>query len=234
MFPGFPPDARKFFRSLKRNNDRDWFLAHKEIFETKVKAPMCELVESINAEFHKFAPEYINDPKKAVFRIYRDVRFATDKSPYKTHLAAIFPRHGGGAGVSQRDASPGFYFNISAEGVGVAGGLYGPQPEQMYAVRSWLAENHAAFLKAVRAPEKLMGELQGESLQRVPKGFHPEHPAGDLLKMKRWAFHAALPGDLVESPKLQGELVKRFKSMLPVLELLNRAMGKARKSTAGL
>jgi uncharacterized protein (DUF2461 family) len=70
-------------------------------------------------------------------------------------------------------------------------------------------------------------------LQRAPKGFDPEHPAADLLKMKRWVFHATLPADLVESPKLQGELVKRFKSMLPVLELLNTAVGKPRKSVAG-
>lgn len=237
MFPGFPPDTLKFFRGLKRHNDRDWFLPRKEIFDTKVKAPLCELVESINAEFQKFAPEYINDPKKAVYRIYRDMRFSTDKSPYKTHLAAIFPRHGGNPTnqrwANEREASPGFYFHISAEGVGVAGGLYGPQPDQLYAVRSWLAENHEAFRKAARAPEKLMSKLQGESLQRVPKGFDPEHPAADLLKMKRWTFHAKLPADLAESPKLQVELVKRFKAMLPVMELLNTAVGKARKSAAG-
>jgi uncharacterized protein (TIGR02453 family) len=227
MFPGFPPEARKFFKALKRNNDRDWFQPRKEIFDTKIKEPMHELVGALNAEFHKFAPAYINDPKKAVYRIYRDVRFGSDKSPYKTHLAAIFPRQGG-----ERGSSPGFYFHISADQVGLAGGVYEPQPEQLYSIRSWMAENHQAFRKAARAAEKVMGKLHGESLTRAPKGFDPEHPAMDLIKMKRWVFHTALQAELAETPKLQGELVKRFKSMLPALELLNSAVGKPRKPTA--
>ena len=95
MFPGFPADALKFFRDLAKNNHRDWFLPRKEIFEAQVKEPMLELAGAINAEFAKFAPEYICDPKKAVYRIYRDIRFSADKSPYKTHLAADFPRRDG-------------------------------------------------------------------------------------------------------------------------------------------
>jgi uncharacterized protein (TIGR02453 family) len=223
-FPGFPPDARKFFKALKRNNDRDWFQPRKETFDSKIKAPMYELVTAINAELHKFAPEYINDPKKAVYRIYRDTRFSPDKTPYKTHLAAIFPRHGG-----EKGSSPGFYFHISGEQVGVAGGVYEPQPEHLYAIRSWLAENHEAFRKAIRPAEKLLGKLHGESLTRVPKGFCAEHPAADLLKMKRWVFWAELAGELAESPKLQGELVKRFKAMLPAMEQLGSAVAKAKK-----
>jgi len=230
-FPGFPPETVKFFRSLKRNNNREWFLPRKELFEAKVKAPMIDLVEALNADLAGFAPDYINDPKKAVYRIYRDVRFSVDKSPYKTHLAAIFPKRTGDRGAS-RDSVPGFYFHISAAGVGVAGGLYDPQPDQMFAVRSWLAQNHPAFLKACRSAEKLMGQLQGESLQRVPKGFDAGHPAADLLKMKRWAFHAMLPADLIPSPKLQRELEKRFEAMLPALELLSLAAGSSKKMAA--
>ncbi len=161
-----------------------------------------------------------------MYRIYRDVRFGSDKSPYKTHLAAIFPKQGG-----ERGSSPGFYFHISADQVGLAGGVYEPQPEQLYSIRSWMAENHQEFRKAARAAKKVMGKLHGESLTRAPKGFDPEHPAVDLIKMKRWVFHTALPAELAETPKLQGELVKRFKSMLPALELLNLAVGKPRKPT---
>src|SRR5947207_15954194 len=92
MFPGFPTETLTFFKRLARNNNRDWFLQRKEIFEASVKAPMIALVETLNADFAKCAPDYVNDPKKAVYRIYRDVRFSSDKSPYKTHLAAAFPR----------------------------------------------------------------------------------------------------------------------------------------------
>jgi uncharacterized protein (TIGR02453 family) len=228
MFPGFPPEALTFFRGLARNNNREWFQARKELFENHVKTPMIALVESINTEFAKFAPEYINDPKRAVYRIYRDVRFSPDKSPYKTHLAAVFPRRGGDKG-----SAPGFYFAISAKEVGVAGGVYEPSPEHMVALRTWLAENHASFRKVERGPEKLMGKLHGESLQRVPKGFAADHPAADLIKMKRWLYYQTLDPKLATSPKLQSELVTRFKAVLPVLELLNQPLAATRPRSIG-
>jgi uncharacterized protein (TIGR02453 family) len=227
MFPGFPPEALTFFRGLARNNNRDWFLPRKEVFESRVKAPMIALVEAINAEFGKFAPDYIADPKRAVYRIYRDTRFSPDKSPYKTHLAAVFPRRGG-----DRGSAPGFYFAVSAKEIGIAGGVYEPSPEHLLALRTWLADNHVAFLKAASGPEKLMGKLHGESLQRVPKGFAADHPAAELIKMKRWLFYKTLPPELATSPKLQGELVKRFKALLPALELLNQPITRTRTAAA--
>ena len=228
-FPGFPPEALKFFASLARNNNRDWFQPRKEIFESKVKAPMAELVLALNTEFAKFAPDFVADPKKAIYRIYRDTRFSPDKTPYKTHIAAIFPKQGG-----ERGSTPGFYFHVSAKQIGVAGGLYEPQPEHLYAVRSWLTENHAEFRKAAAKCRKLMGDLHGESLTRVPKGFDPAHPAADLLKRKRWIFWAELPVSLATSAKLQPELTKRFKTMLPVVEMLAAAAGRAQKRAVAL
>jgi uncharacterized protein (TIGR02453 family) len=227
MFPGFPAEAFTFFRALKRNNNRDWFQPRKEIFETKIKAPMLELVEALNAEMAKFAPDYIADPKKAVYRIYRDTRFSPDKSPYKTHLAAIFPRRGGDKG-----ASPGFYFSISAKEIGVAGGIYDPPPPHLLAIRSWLGENHAAFRKIARGPEKLMSKLQGESLTRVPKGFPADHPAADLIKMKRWIYYVTLEPKLATTSQILTEVARRFKIMTPVLEELNKSVAKARPKAA--
>lgn len=90
----FPSEALTFLRGLARNNDREWFNARKETFETKLKAPMLAFIEAINAELMDFAPEHVTDPKKAFYRIYRDTRFSADKTPYKTHIAAIFPRKG--------------------------------------------------------------------------------------------------------------------------------------------
>jgi uncharacterized protein (TIGR02453 family) len=227
MFPGFPKEAVTFFNGLARHNNREWFLPRKEIFDSKVKAPMVALVEALNAEFAKYAPEYINDPKKAVYRIYRDVRFSADKSPYKTHLAAAFARRGG-----DRNSSAGFYFHVSAKGVGVAGGLWEPPPEQLLAVRTWLVENHARFRKAARPAEKLMGKLHGEALQRMPKGFAADHPAADLIKMKGWVFFTSLEPKFITSPKLVGELMKHFRAMLPALELLNEPLAVQRQREA--
>lgn len=224
MSPAFPPEAMTFFRNLARNNNRDWFQPRKEIFETKVKAPMFELVEAVNREFAKFAPEYITEPKKAVYRIYRDTRFSPDKTPYKTHLAAIFGRRG----VESKHAGPGLFFAVSHTGVEIAGGVYGPQPEDLLKIRTWLAENHAAFRKIARGPVKLMGELRGSALTRVPKGFDAAHPAADLLKMKQWYYGAKLDAALATTPKLLPELIRRFRAMMPVLEELSKPLGKAR------
>ena len=216
MFPGFPPEAIAFLRSLKRNNNREWFQPRKEIFETKVKAPMAELVEALNAEFLKFAPDHINDPKKAIYRIYRDTRFSNDKTPYKTHIAAVFPRRG-----LDRHTSAGFYFHVSPEGVGVAAGAYMPGPEELLAIRTWLTANHDIFQKAARKPEKIIGKLQGEALARSPKGFDPAHPAAELVRHKSWHYWGELDVKLATTPRLFPELLKRFKAIAPVMDLLN-------------
>ncbi len=228
-FPGFPPEALKFFASLTRNNNRDWFQPRKETFDSKVKAPMTELVLALNSELTRFAPDFIADPKKAIYRIYRDTRFSPDKTPYKTHIGAIFPKNGG-----ERGSSPGFYFHVSAKEVGIAGGLYEPEPEHLFAVRTWLTTHHAEFRKAAAKCKKLMGDLHGESLTRVPKGFDPNHPAADLLKRKRWIFWTTLGADVATTPKLQTELTKRFRVMLPVIELLASAAGGAKKKAAAM
>jgi uncharacterized protein (TIGR02453 family) len=211
----FPPEAITFLRGLEKNNNRDWFQPRKEIFDSKLKAPMLEFVETINAELLKFAPEHITEPKKAVYRIYRDTRFSKDKTPYKTHLGAIFPRRGLG-----KDAAAGFYFHVSAKEVGVACGAYAPGPEQLLKIRRFIAENH----KLLRTKHKLMGALQGSTLQRIPKGFDPEHPAADLIKKKQWFWWVELDPKLATSAKLKSEIAKRFKEMAPMVELLNRPL----------
>ena len=221
MFPGFPPEALTFLRSLKRNNRREWFQPRKEIFETKVKAPMIQLVEAINAELLDFAPEHITDPKKAVYRIYRDTRFSADKTPYKTHIAAIFPDHD-----LQKNSSAGFYFHLTEKSVGIAAGSYRPGPDELRAVRMWLAENHAAFRKASRGPERFFGKLGGDSVTRMPKGFDAAHPAEDLIRMKQWLYWVELDTKIATTSRLLPELVKRFRAAAPVIEMLNAPLRK--------
>jgi uncharacterized protein (TIGR02453 family) len=215
----FPPEALTFLKGLEKNNNRDWFNARKGIFETKVKAPMLELVESINAELLKFAPEHITEPKKAVYRIYRDTRFSKDKTPYKTHLAAIFPRRAMG-----KDSAAGFYFHVSAKGIGIACGAYSPGPEQLLKIRTFLTANEKEFRSGATRLKKLMGPLKGETLQRPPKGFKATHPAIDLIKMKQWFWSVELDPKLATSPKLKAEVVEHFKAMAPMVELLNKPL----------
>src|ERR1022692_4199783 len=87
-FPGFPPEAVTFYRGLARHNTREWFQPRKTVYDEKVKAPMVELVTELNRALMAFAPDYVTDAHKAIYRIYRDTRFSPDKTPYKTQIAA--------------------------------------------------------------------------------------------------------------------------------------------------
>jgi uncharacterized protein (TIGR02453 family) len=226
-FAGFPPEAMKFLRDLKRNNRREWFQPRKEAYEQQVKAPMIELVTALNRELARFAPEYLNDPKKAIFRIYRDTRFSADKTPYKTHIAAWFARRGG------RDGSAGLYFSVAADSIEVAGGVYHPQPDVLLAVRALIAEHHAELRRILKSPKikKLLGDLRGDELTRVPKGFCAEHPAADLIKKKDWVLAQTLEPSLAISPDLFTAIRDRFRAMGPFLEFMNRS-AKPKKPSA--
>ena len=220
-FSGFPKEMTTFFRSLKRNNRREWFQPRKHVFEQHVKEPMIELVTALNRDFAKFAPEFVSDPKKAIFRIYRDTRFSSDKTPYKTHIAASFARRGG-----ERLAAGGFYFSVSHDQIEVAGGIYHPEPETMLVVRNHIAEHHQDLrrLLADRKVRRLLGDLQGDALTRAPKGFDPAHPAINLIKMKDWILDTTLDPSLGTSPRLYKELADRFRAMTPLIEFLNRPL----------
>lgn len=209
-----------FFRSLKRNNKREWFQPRKHLFEQHVKEPMIVLVEELNGEFAKFAPEYVSDPKKAIFRIYRDTRFSPDKTPYKTHIAASFTRRGGNMSAG------GFYFSVSSDEIEVAGGIYHPLPDATLLVRNHIAENYEELRRilANKVVRKRLGELQGGELTRAPKGFSPNHPAIDLIKKKDWIFDAILEPSLATTPRLYREIVDRFLLMKPLIEFLNRPL----------
>lgn len=214
-FAGFPPEALQFFRSLRRNNRREWFQKRKDVYDEHVKAPMLALVDALNADFAKYAPEYVTEPKKAVFRIYRDTRFSKDKTPYKTNIAAVFRRKGLDTG--------GFYFSVSDQEVEVAGGIYHPSNETMLAVRTHIAEKHADLRRILARPaaKKLLGALQGDELTRPPKGFDAKHPALDLIRKKDWLLDVTLEPSLATTPQLYKEVTARFRVMRDFIEFLN-------------
>jgi uncharacterized protein (TIGR02453 family) len=224
-FPGFPEEAREFLSQLKAHNTREWFQPRKQIYEEKIKAPMVELVLALGEAFREIAPEFDTEPKKAIYRIYRDVRFSHDKRPYKTHVAATF----GPRGLSKH-AGAGTYFHFSDNEVLVAGGIYAPGPQELLAVRQHLAANAKEFRRITsdRGFRKMFGGVEGEKLKRVPKGFATDHPEADLLVFKQFLVAASLPPKVVETPKLQKEIMKRFAEMLPFLRFLNRPLKPAR------
>lgn len=157
-FAGFPPEALKFLRQLKRNNEREWFLAHKHVYDEKVKGPMTKLVTALGGAMQGFAPELEADPKKAIYRIYRDIRFSADKSPYKTHVAAVFiPR-----GMSKNNSAV-LYFHISPDELIIAGGIYMPDAAALRALRRYIATHWEQLVAITASPEfkRLFGGLEG-------------------------------------------------------------------------
>jgi uncharacterized protein (TIGR02453 family) len=222
-FSGFPAEALEFLRDLKLNNNRDWFQPRKQIYDEKVRGPMLELVAALGDEIAGFAPELVTDPKKAVYRLYRDVRFSADKSPYKTHIAAVFSPRG-----LEKHSGAGMYFHISVDEVLVGGGIYAPGSKDLLAVRTHLAA-HAKELQAIlreRQFRALFKEMTGEKLKRVPKGFSADDPAAELLVYKQYLAGSLLPPDIVTTPKLFRELVKHFRAITPLLQFLNLPLAK--------
>ena len=224
-FAGFPPEAMEFLRGLARNNRREWFLPRKAVYETSVKQPMRELVTALNQALAGFAPEYATDPEKAIFRIYRDVRFSKDKKPYKEHIAASFPLRGGMA-----HGHGGFYVAVSHKELAVGGGVYMPEPAALLAIRNHIAERHAELRRILANPKvrRLLGDLQGEQLARVPKGFCADHPAADLLRFKSLFLYVTLEPQLATTPQFFNEVLTRFRSMKPFLDFLTAHSAKKR------
>ncbi len=218
MATQFTPEALKFLRGLARNNRRDWFEARRNIYENELKAPMLALIAAVNGELAEFAPEHIRPPHKTMFRIYRDTRFATDKSPYKKHVSAWFGR----TGLSVKSGG-GFYFHLSAKELFVAAGCYMPETEQLLAIRNHLAEHHAEYRRILANAKlrRLMSEFDGERMARLPKGFAKDHPAADLIACRKWGVAATLPPELALSAGLPQELVSRFRAALPLVNFLN-------------
>jgi uncharacterized protein (TIGR02453 family) len=216
-FPGFPSEALRFFRELKRNNEREWFRANKETFDQKVKLPMMGLIMAIGTEMRRIAPEISFDPRN-IYRIYRDTRFSNDKSPYKTQIAASF-----NPARITRHAGAGLYFHVSPDELLVAGGVYMPGPEELRAIRRHIAANHRELRRIVSGArfKKLFGGLSGEQLKRAPQGFPLEHPAIDLLRYKQFLAWTEKPPALAESPKLLPFIVEHFRAMLPLIRFLN-------------
>jgi uncharacterized protein (TIGR02453 family) len=188
-----------------------------------VRAPMAAVVEQLAVDFRGFAPELVASPKLSIYRVYRDTRFSENKTPYKTHIAAIFawrglPRHEG-AGV---------YFHVAPDEVWIGGGMYHPQSAQLHAVREHIADNVRRLRAIVEAPafRKMFGALEGERLQRVPRGFAKDHPAADFLKYRQFLAGVELPASAASDPKFYGRLIQVFRLVVPLARFLNEPLTK--------
>lgn len=218
---GFTADSLKFLRNLKRHNDRAWFQPRKEQFENVVRLPMLQLCERINEGLIRFAPDYVSEPSKAVFRIYRDTRFSNNKAPYKTHVAAVFSHR-----TMPRNYGAGFYFQVSTEKTGIGGGIYRPQPELLKRLRSHIAARHETYQNVMNRirRKKIAGEFEGEPISRVPKGWSPDHEAAELLKCRSFFFYSVNDPEAALDAGFAKEIIRRFEVIAPFVKLLDEPL----------
>lgn len=217
----FTSKTLSFLRALKRNNDREWFRTRKAEYEQHVRGPMIEVLARLAVDFRSFAPELVAEPKVSLFRIYRDTRFSSDKSPLKTNVAAHFPsRH-----FARHDGA-GLYFEVTPGWVWIGGGMYMPSTSDLQAIRSRIADAHPRLHRLVTATafKKAVGELTGDRLTRVPVGYPKDHPAAHYLQFKQFLGSREYEAAFAASPRFYGELVRVFKGLMPLVRFLNSAL----------
>jgi len=221
-FEGFSNRAFAFFRGLKRNNNREWYEAHKEEYEEHVKLPMQLLVASLRNPFAQVAPEFELNPKRSIFRIYRDVRFSRDKTPYKTHIAAHFVLRGMPKGF----LGSGYYLHIEPDECFVGGGIYMPDSDQLKKIRKMIAARGEEFLSIVnrRSFVKRFGKISGERLQRMPKGYEEGHPMEEWLKFKQFFVGVSMKGGACVRPSYVDDVAAICEEAAPLVRFLNGAL----------
>jgi uncharacterized protein (TIGR02453 family) len=221
MHSAFTTKTLSFLRSLKRNNNREWFRARKDEYELHVRAPMVAVIERLAVDFGRFAPELDALPNRCIYRIYRDTRFSEDKTPLKTHVAASFrwrglPKHRGA----------GLYFEVTPGWVWMGGGFYAPETADLARIRQHISDTHPELDRLTRAPafRRTFQALEGEQLTRIPRGFAKDDPAGVYLKYRNFLAGREFPPTLATSAAFYPTLLGTFRAVMPIVRFLNEPL----------
>ena len=209
-----------FLTTLKKNNNRDWFNAHKAQY-LEAKNTFEAFINRLIPEIHKFDPGIGTiTAKECVFRIYRDVRFAKDKSPYKTNMGGFISRGGRKGGYA------GYYLHIDPEQSFIAGGNHMPAPDMLKKIRQEILYNVDEFKSIVNKPgfKKIYKEIEGEKLARPPKDFPADFPDIDLLKFKSYTVIHAAGNKVILDTNFEQYVLKAFRELYPLNRFLNRAL----------
>jgi uncharacterized protein (TIGR02453 family) len=220
-FAGFSNQAIQFLRDLAVNNQRDWFNPRKEIFRRDLQEPLTMLVLTTTDLLRKAKIPLCADPKRSVFRLYRDTRFSSDKTPYKTHISAVFDR------TAQRKTDGILYVHIVPDESFAVIGFHQPPVSDLTKIRESIVDRQKVFLKLLAQLESSGIELTcDEMLKRVPRGFEEftDLPAVEYLKYKSFYIRRPLPNKVVQSKTLPEELVEFGRIGLPFLKFGWEAM----------
>ncbi len=230
-FSGFRPEATDFLAELAQNNDRAWFQPRKRDFERLLREPMEALVAALAERFEQRGIPLRADPKRSIFRIYRDTRFAKDKSPYKTHLGANFPWVQQGSAHDAIDDGAhanGGYFHLQPGNDFLGGGLWQATKPRLDAFRQAIVDDPDRVRAALEEPgfAAVFGSVSThETFKRVPPGWPKDHPMADLFRYKDITFGRRLGDDEVRSPDLPDIVANDFEAALPVFRFLATLRG---------
>ncbi len=221
--PHFRPALFTFLKELKKNNDRDWFQANKARYEDQLKEPALAFISDFGPRLAKISPHFNAIPKAtggSLFRIYRDTRFAKDKTPYKTHLGIQF-RHKQAKDVH----APGFYLHIEPGHNMIGVGLWHPDGPSLKAIRETIDSDRQGWKRA-RDDRRFRSsfEIGGESLKRPPRGFDDEHPLIEDLKRKDFVAFAEFTQKQVVAADLIDRFTDRCEAAAPYIRWLCRAV----------
>jgi uncharacterized protein (TIGR02453 family) len=219
-FAGFSEQTLRFLDQLDRNNDRDWFQAHKDEYRQHVLAPTQEFVQVLGERLREISPGMRYDPRasagSSILRIYRDLRFTKDPTPYNPTIRVVFWE-----GEGKRMESPGFFVRVQPDGVGLYAGLHVfPKPWLAAYREAVVDETMGAELEAAMAAVREAGgyTLGGEHYKRVPRGYDAEHPRAELLRYNGLWAHTANTVDaaLITTPKLLDACLEHCRTMAPL------------------
>lgn len=214
---GFTSETFQFLHELKDNNDRDWFQAHKQRYFKVARDPMLTFIQRLQGLLHSLSPHLRVDPRPtggSMFRIYRDIRFSADKSPYKTHLAARFPHRDG-----KKGAAPGFYISLHADGGYAAAGLWRPETKVARLVRKAIVADPARWSAVT-----LEAPVEGERLKRPPLGFPSDHHLIEDLKLKEFVTSKKLTQKQICRTDFPLEYFKISRQKAPLMHFLCDAL----------
>lgn len=218
------PSTVKFLKDLKKNNNKAWFDANRKVYEA-AKADFLQFIQSV-IDLHGKKDASIKNllAKDCLFRINRDVRFAKDKSPYKTNMGASINKGG-----RKAENSAGYYFHLEPGGVFTGGGIWMPMPPELKKVRQEIDYNFADFKKIINAKKfkSVYGELSNNpeyKLSRVPKGYAPENSAAEYLKLKSYIAMIKISDADLTSKTLVKKTVAAFEALQPLIEFVNKSL----------
>jgi uncharacterized protein (TIGR02453 family) len=209
----------EFLKKLKNNNNRDWFIENKP-FYLNAKENFESFVQEIINKLIGFEPLMKGlEAKSCVYRINRDIRFSSDKSPYKSHMGAFIVR----GGKQNGDKLAGYYFHIEPQKSIMAGGAYMPPTPWLSAIREKISDEPGKINKIIKAKDfvEYFGTVDGEKLKTAPKGYPSDHPQIELLKLKSYLVVNEVKDAIVTSEKFFDHIIKVFKAMKPLNDFLN-------------